>query len=171
MTVGTVILMFNKLAALKRQCWSYTCYMYLFLSPFLITLNLLYICQSPCIQCTSFTIETNIWVKDFMYLIVNQEKYFESESSAIIIVLKKLDYSIILNYWWTYTSYIAVSLSKKKLCIFYLRISYLFREFLTGFRKRKNERRKKAQDERKSQMKIDKKESKQRVNIYDKNFL
>ncbi|XP_071129834.1 nucleolar protein 12-like [Mytilus galloprovincialis] len=35
-------------------------------------------------------------------------------------------------------------------------------EFLTGFRKRKNERRKKAQDERKSQMKIDKKESKQR---------
>ncbi|VDI56604.1 Hypothetical predicted protein [Mytilus galloprovincialis] len=44
-------------------------------------------------------------------------------------------------------------------------------EFLTGFRKRKNERRKKAQDERKSQMKIDKKESKQRVNIYGKNFL
>lgn len=35
-------------------------------------------------------------------------------------------------------------------------------EFLTGFRKRKNERRKKAQDERKSQMKLDKKESKQR---------
>lgn len=32
-----------------------------------------------------------------MYLIVNQEKYFESESSAIIIVLKKLDYSIIID--------------------------------------------------------------------------
>lgn len=135
----------------------------------------LYIGQSPCIQCTSFTIETNIWVKDFMYLIVNQEKYFESESSAIIILvlLKSYDYSNILNYWWTYTSYIAVSCQRESCAYlnFYLRISYLFREFLTGFRKRKNERRKKAQDERKSQMKIDKKESKQRVNIYDKNFL